>query len=86
MSLTQRDDFKSKSNDASDSSLYSCSIVDSQRLTNNSDKGLKVVFLNIGFLYKHLDELKFFSDEHYLHVICLNETKLNQDICDELLD
>ena len=36
-------------------------------------------------MYKHLDELRLFSDEHSPHVICLNETKLNQDICDELL-
>ena len=45
VSLTEPDDFKSKINDASDSSLHS--IVDSQELTLNSDKGLKVVFLNI---------------------------------------
>ena len=81
--MTQPDDFKSKINDASVSSLHS--IVGSQKLTLNSDKGLKVVFLNINSLYKHLDELKLFSDEHSPHVICLNETKLNQDICDELL-
>ena len=36
-------------------------------------------------MYKHLDELKLFSDEHSPHGICLNKTKLNQDICDELL-
>ena len=83
VSLTEPDDFKSKINDASVSSLHS--IVGSQKLTLNSDKGLKVVFLNIDSLYKHLDELNLFSDEHSSHVICLNETKLNQDICDELL-
>ena len=73
--MTEPDDFKSKINDASASSLHS--IVGSQKLTLNSDKGLKVVFLNIDSLYKHLDELKLFSDEHSPHVICLNETKLN---------
>ena len=82
VSLTEPDDFKSEINDASDSSLHS--VVDSQKLTLNSDKWLKVVFLNINSLYKHLDELKLFSDEHSPHVVCLKETKLNQDICDEL--
>ena len=81
--MTEPDDFKSKINNASVSSLHS--IVGSQKLTLNSDKGLKVVFLNIDSLYKHLDELRLFSDEHSPHVICLNEAKLNQDICDELL-
>ena len=81
--MTEPDDFKSKINDASVSSLHS--IADSQKLTLNKDKWLKVVFLNIDSLNKHLDELKLFSDEHSPHVICLNETKLNQDICDELL-
>ena len=36
-------------------------------------------------MYKHLDELKLFSDENSPHIICLNEAKLNRDICDELL-
>ena len=40
---------------------------------------------NIDSLYKHSDELKLFSDEHSPHVICLSQRKLNQDICDELL-
>ena len=80
---SETDDFKSKINDASVSSLHS--IVSSQKLTLNSYKGLKVVFLNIDSLHKHSDELKLFSDEHSPHVICLNETKLNQEICDELL-
>ena len=51
VSLTEPDDFKSKINDAPVSSLHS--VVGSQKLTLNSDKGLKVVFLNIDSLYKH---------------------------------
>ena len=76
MSLTESDVSKSEINNASDSSLHS--IVDSQKLTLDSDKGLKVVFLNIDSLYKHLDELKLFSDEHSPHVTSLNETKLTK--------
>ena len=71
MSLTEADDLKSKINNASDSSLHS--MVDSQKLTLNSDKGLKVVFPDTDSLYKHLDELKLFSDEHSPYVICLND-------------
>ena len=50
-----------------------------------SMKGLKVVFLNIDRLYDWLDELRMFANEHSPHIICLNETKLNQDTQDELL-
>ena len=52
---------------------------------NGSMKGLKVVFLNIDRLYDWLDELRMFANEHAPHIICLNETKLNQDTQDELL-
>ena len=51
-----------------------------------SIKGLKVVFLNINRLYDRLDELRMFANEHAPHIICLNETKLNQDMQDELLE
>ena len=47
--------------------------VDRQKLTLNSDKGLKVIFPNIDSLYKYLDELTLFSDEHSPYVICLND-------------
>ena len=50
-----------------------------------SMKGLKVVFLNIDRLYDRLDELRMFANEHSPYIICLNETKLNQDTQDELL-
>ena len=52
---------------------------------NGNMKGLKVVFLNIDRLYDRLDELRILANEHPPHIICLNETKLNQDTQDELL-
>ena len=52
---------------------------------NGSMKGLKVVFLNIDRLYDQLNELRMFPNEHAPHIICLNETKLNQDTGDRLL-
>ena len=48
-------------------------------------KGLKVCFLHIRGLFKHLDELRLFSDEHNLHLISLNETKLDSDVADNEL-
>ena len=48
-------------------------------------KGLKVCFLNIRGLFKHLDELRLFSDEHSPHLIYLNETKLDSDVADNEL-
>ena len=40
--------------------------------------------MNIDSLYKHIDELHIFSEQHLPH-ICLNETKLSEEISDELL-
>ena len=50
---------------------------------NRVIKGLKVCFLNIRGLFKHLDELRLFSDEHSPHLICLNETKLDSAVADK---
>ena len=36
-------------------------------------------------MYKHIDELRIFSEQHSPHIICLNETKLSEEISDELL-
>ena len=36
-------------------------------------------------MYKHLDELRLFSAEDNPHIVCLNETKINDEISDELL-
>ena len=36
-------------------------------------------------MLKHLDELQIMTDENNLHVICLNETKLDGNIGDEEL-
>ena len=47
--------------------------------------GLKVISLNINSLYKHLNELRLFCAEHNVHIICLNETKINDEIRDEFL-
>ena len=52
---------------------------------NRVMKGLNVCFLNIRGLFKHLDELRLFSDEHSPHLICLNKTKLDSDVVDNEL-
>ena len=48
----------------------------------NLKNGLKVISLNINSLCTHLDELRLFCVEHTPHVICLNETKINDEISD----
>ena len=52
---------------------------------NRVIKGLKVCFLKIRGMFKHLDELRLFSDEHSPNLICLNETKLDSDVADNEL-
>ena len=47
--------------------------------------GLKTYCLNVNLLLKHLDELRITADEHKPHVICLSETKLDNDVKDEEL-
>ena len=47
--------------------------------------GLKLYCLNVNSLLKHLDELRIMADEHKPHIICLNETKLDNDVRDEEL-
>ena len=45
--------------------------------------GLKVCCLNINSLLKHVDEVRIFCETHKPHVLCLNETKLSNEINDE---
>ena len=52
---------------------------------NHVVEGLKVCFLNMRGLLKHLDEPRMFSDEHKPHLICLNETNLDSDVADNEL-
>ena len=47
--------------------------------------GLKVCCLNINFLLKHIDEVRIFCETHRPHVLCLNETKLSNEINDEAI-
>ena len=44
---------------------------------------LNLYCLNVNSLLKHLDELRIMADEHKPHIICLNETKLDNDVRDE---
>ena len=45
--------------------------------------GLKVCCLNVNSLLKHIDQLRLFCATHKPHVLCLNETKLDNEIRDE---
>ena len=45
--------------------------------------GLKVCCLNINSLLKHVDEVRIFCETHKPHVLCLNETKMSNEIDDE---
>ena len=45
--------------------------------------GLKVCCLNVSSLLKHIDQLRLFCETHKPHVLCLNETKLDNEIRDE---
>ena len=39
--------------------------------------------MNVNSLLKHIDQLRLFCDTHKPHVLCLNETKLDNEIRDE---
>ena len=46
----------------------------------------KIMSLNIFSLLPHLDELHIFVDSEKPHIICINETKLDDSIDDSLVD
>ena len=46
-------------------------------------KGIKICHLNIDRLMDHLDQLRIFTETHKPHVLCLNETKLDDNTRDE---
>ena len=50
------------------------------RVIHSTKNGLKVTFLNIDSLNKHIDELRIFSEQHSPHIIYLNETKLSEEM------
>ena len=51
-----------------------------------SREGLKVFPLNINSIPKHLDELRIFIEEKKPHAVCLNETKIDDTIDNEVLE
>ena len=46
----------------------------------------KLMSLNIDSLLKHIDEFRVFIDQEKPHIVSLNETKLDQSICDSSLE
>ena len=49
-------------------------------------KGLKLYCLNVNSVVKHLDELRLLLDDKQPHVLCLNETKLDDTVEDNCID
>ena len=49
-------------------------------------KGLKLYCLNVNSVVKHFDELSLLVDDKQLHVLCLNETKLDDSGEDNCID
>ena len=45
-------------------------------------RGFKIAFLNIASLRKHIDEIRLNMQNQYLDVLVLNETRLDETICD----
>ena len=45
-------------------------------------RGMVVACLNINSLVAHIDELRIFLDSTKIDIICINETKLDQNIAD----
>ena len=51
-----------------------------------SREGLKVFCLNINSLLKHFDQLRIFIEQKKPHVVCLNETKIDGTIDNEVIE
>ena len=60
----------------------------SSKQENSREKlnSFKLVSLNIDSLLKHTDEFRVFIDQERPHIVSLNETKLDQSICDSSLE
>ena len=52
----------------------------------HSHKGLKIASLNVNGLRGHHDELKHLLDNARFHVLALNETKVDNDVPDQIID
>ena len=48
-------------------------------------KGFKIGHLNIASLPKHIDELKLFMKELSFNILCINETRLDNTINDNIM-
>ena len=49
----------------------------------NNLKGLKVTYLNINSLLKHIDELRVLMLNNSLDILAMNESKINESISDD---
>ena len=49
-------------------------------------KGLKLYCLDVNSFVKHLDELRLLVDDKQPHVLCPNETKLDDTVEDNCID
>ena len=55
-----------------------------QSVSHSSIKGgLKIFCLNINSLTRHLDEIRIFIEDKQPHILCLNETKIDDSISDD---
>ena len=44
-------------------------------------KGFRIAHLNITSLTKHIEELRIFISENSFEILCINETRLDNSIC-----
>ena len=49
------------------------------------NKGLHICHLNVHYLYPKLDEIKILLHEQNIDILCLCQTFLNQEFCDDEL-
>ena len=63
---------------------YSCADTSSDlRYSDLQGSGLKIAHLNVNSIYKHIDEVKVFVKSNNIHLLALNETKLDDSIYDK---
>ena len=52
---------------------------------NRNEKGIAIASINVNGLVKHIDEIKLLLIEKNIHILAINETKLDETIEDNII-
>ena len=55
------------------------------KIDNRNEKGIAIASINVNGLVKHIDEIKLLLIEKNIHILAINETKLDETIEDNII-